>query len=43
MREKAVEVAKAFQLDQPLPEPKSLSKTAEAMLTQLKQVKEYGR
>lgn len=40
VKEKAVEIAKAFQMGQPLPEPKSLSKVADTMLSLEQQMKE---
>lgn len=40
VKEKAIEIAKAFQMGQPLPEPQSLSDTAKIMLNSEQQVKE---
>ncbi|CAO0799247.1 unnamed protein product [Mucor circinelloides] len=40
VKEKAVQIAKAFQMGQPLPEPKSLSKVADAMLSLEQQMKD---
>ncbi|KAI7900945.1 IPP transferase-domain-containing protein [Cokeromyces recurvatus] len=40
VKEKAIQIAKAFQLDQPLPDPKSLSDIAATMLTPSEDIKD---